>query len=77
MLSDLHNLLGPEIGAVSVVDVDDDPRLVALYDELVPVLIGHHVDGSDIHLCHYHLEPTPVQAFCSSQALLQQVTDTS
>lgn len=77
MLSDLRSLLGSEKSMVSVVDVDDDPSLVALYDEVVPVLIGHHADGSDIRLCHYHLDSIQVRAFFSSQALLQHVTATS
>ena len=39
---------------VEVVDVDADPRLVARYDELVPVLVGADPDGPE--LCHYFLD---------------------
>ena len=39
---------------VDVIDVDADPALVALYDELVPVLVGADPDGPE--LCHYFLD---------------------
>jgi len=38
---------------VEVIDVDADPALVALYDELVPVLKG---DPAGPELCHYFLD---------------------
>ena len=41
-----------EFGAkLRVVDVDADPRLEELYDELVPVLLH-----GDTELCHYFLD---------------------
>ena len=41
-----------EFGAkLRVVDVDADPRLEELYDELVPVLLH-----GDVELCHYFLD---------------------
>lgn len=44
--------LAAEFGAsVTVLDVDADPALEALYDELVPVLLH-----GDIELCHYFLD---------------------
>jgi len=44
--------LSAEFGvALEVLDVDADPVLLALYDELVPVLLH---DGEE--LCHYFLD---------------------
>jgi thioredoxin reductase (NADPH) len=42
---------------LEVLDVDDDPRLVALYDELVPVLMA-----GETEICHYHLDPQRLAA---------------
>jgi thiol-disulfide isomerase/thioredoxin len=42
---------------VDVIDVDSDPALVALYDELVPVLV---CDG--VEVCHYWLDEARVRA---------------
>lgn len=42
---------------VDVIDVDSDPALVALYDELVPVLM---CDG--VEVCHYWLDEARVRA---------------
>lgn len=47
---------------VAVVDVDADPRLVARYDELVPVLAG--VPG-DPEICHYFLDEAALAAYLS------------
>lgn len=53
--------LAAEFGAsVEVVDVDADPALEALYDELVPVLLH---DGKE--LCHYVLDTTKVRDYLS------------
>lgn len=46
--------------SVDVVDIDADPRLLALYDELVPVLLH----GGKA-LCHYHLEVGKVRDYLS------------
>ncbi|MDP5007438.1 MAG: glutaredoxin family protein [Glaciimonas sp.] len=48
---------------VKCVDVDIDPGLVALYDELVPVLIGQKAQQAPVQLCHYFLDVKKVQAF--------------
>lgn len=48
---------------VDVFDVDNDPALLARYDELVPVLMGRQADGSLKELCHYFLEPDVVRNF--------------
>ena len=53
--------LAAEFGvAVDVVDVDADPRLEALYDELVPVLLH---EGTE--LCHYRLEDAKLRDYLS------------
>ncbi|MBP6115543.1 MAG: glutaredoxin family protein [Neisseriaceae bacterium] len=41
-----------------VLDVDADPALEALYDELVPVLLA-----GDEQLCHWHLDLAKVRAY--------------
>ena len=38
------------------IDIDTDPALEALYDELVPVLV---LDG--VELCHYRLDEARVR----------------
>ena len=53
--------LAAEFGVdVDVVDVDADPRLEALYDELVPVLLH---EGAE--LCHYFLDVAKVRDYLS------------
>ncbi len=53
--------LAAEFGvAVEVLDVDADPALEALYDELVPVLLH---EGNE--LCHYFLDPAKVRDYLS------------
>ena len=44
---------------IEVVDVDTDPALEAMYDELVPVL----VDGHGRELCHYFLDASKVSEY--------------
>ena len=44
---------------IEVVDVDTDPALEAMYDELVPVL----VDGHGRELCHYFLDASKVREY--------------
>ncbi|TKC83873.1 glutaredoxin family protein [Trinickia terrae] len=63
MRAELEPLLA-EFGAqVTVVDVDTDPVLVALYDELVPVLV---CDG--VELCHYRFDAARVRAALAIRA---------
>ncbi len=61
---DMEAALAPlalEFGAeVDVVDVDADPALEALYDELVPVLLH---EGKE--LCHYFLDAAKVRDYLS------------
>ena len=47
--------------AIEWIDIDTDPALEALYDELVPVLV---LDG--VELCHYRLDETRVRSALSS-----------
>lgn len=70
MLLALRRLDGEFRFTVEVVDVDADDRLVAKYDELVPVLVGRRVaagshddSGIEIELCHYLLDESAVRAF--------------
>lgn len=42
--------------AIEWIDIDSDPALEALYDELVPVLL---FDG--VELCHYRLDEAQVR----------------
>lgn len=52
--------------SVEQVDVDSDPELVALYDELVPVLLGAKADQVPVQLCHYFLDQDKVKAFLAA-----------
>ncbi len=45
---------------VDVVDVDANPELEALYDQLVPVLLHHGTE-----LCHYFLDEAKVRDYLS------------
>jgi hypothetical protein len=52
-----------------VLDVDQDPALLNLYDELVPVLFARQANdpetaGAGSQLCHYFLDADKVKAFC-------------
>jgi len=47
---------------IEVIDVDADPALLPLYDELVPVLAV--IEGEEVReLCHYFLDPPAVLAY--------------
>lgn len=48
---------------IDVVDVDADPKLVALYDELVPVLTAAKDDAPAVQLCHFFLDEARLRAF--------------
>jgi thiol-disulfide isomerase/thioredoxin len=62
MLTALQALQAEFPFTVRIEDVDANPALVELYDELVPVLIGRHA-GEEIRLCHYFLDQERVRAF--------------
>jgi hypothetical protein len=63
MLAALQTLLGPDAFAITVRDVDADEALVAQYDELVPVLVGHKEGRAEQQLCHYFLDEAAVKTF--------------
>lgn len=48
--------------SIQVADVDADPALVEMYDELVPVLVGR-LDGKESRLCHYFFDAEAVRTF--------------
>lgn len=60
-----HVMLGTDF-MIETLDVDDEPILLARYDELVPVLGIRLPDCSIRYVCHYVLDPV---------ALLKAVSD--
>ena len=46
---------------LKIVDIDTDPQLVALYDELVPVLVECTTTGEIIEICHHFLDRQALQ----------------
>jgi hypothetical protein len=48
---------------IEVVDVDADVALVALYDELVPVLMASRNGSAPLQLCHYFLDEAKLKTF--------------
>lgn len=66
MLQALNRFGGRCRFEVDVVDVDLDDDLVALYDELVPVLVGRKGGGAPVELCHYFLDDAKVSAFLAA-----------
>lgn len=67
LCDDMEQALRQQIPAedfcLEVLDVDQDPAAVALYDELVPVMLGRKDDGGDEKLCHYFFDLDKVRAF--------------
>jgi thiol-disulfide isomerase/thioredoxin len=51
---------------LALIDIDDDPSLLAQYDELVPVLIGVTEGAPPRQLCHYFFDHGAVRAFLST-----------
>jgi len=59
---------------IVIEDVDQDPELLKLFDELVPVLFARKsagnknkdADSTEVgqQLCHYFLDTDKVKAFC-------------
>lgn len=47
---------------IAVIDVDENPQLLAKYDELVPVL----VDREGRELCHYFLDMVKVREYLNA-----------
>ena len=65
MLAALQALKPAFSFTVDVIDVDADPALVAVYDELVPVLTGAKEGMPPRQLCHYFLNENIVRDFLS------------
>ena len=63
MLLALQSNFAQSLYQLTVKDVDQDPAAVALYDELVPVLVVRAADGSETQLCHYFLDVERMAAF--------------
>ncbi len=63
LLQALNKLRGEFDFVVDVLDVDADPKLLQLYDELVPVLAGIPQGQEPVVLCHYHLDENAVRNF--------------
>lgn len=57
-----------QMAAIEVIDVDAAPELLALYDELVPVLTWVNEDA-EIQLCHYFLDQTVLHELLAGRAL--------
>lgn len=49
--------------SVQVLDVDADENLLALYDELVPVLTGKKGAAQEQKICHYFLDAAKLKEF--------------
>jgi hypothetical protein len=65
MLEALKQCALPQPFQIEVVDVDLDESLVALYDELVPVLVGSRNGNAPVEICHYFLDEKRLNAFLS------------
>jgi hypothetical protein len=63
MLSQLQAYQHDHLFTIEIRDVDADDSLLALYDELVPVLIGHKDGQEDQQICHYFLDEIKLKAF--------------
>jgi len=50
---------------LDIVDVDSDPQLIAIYDDLVPVLVKGTSASPGAMLCHYFLDEQVVRAVLS------------
>ncbi|MDO4637339.1 MAG: glutaredoxin family protein [Lautropia sp.] len=56
MLAELRPWCEAHGVAVVVIDVDEDPALVARYNDLVPVLLA-----GEQEICHWHLDKPALQ----------------
>ena len=63
-----NTLGGTHDFVIDVVDVDSDPALQTLYDELVPVLFAHAEHRPAERLCHYFLDEEALKRFMASLA---------
>lgn len=69
LLQALNKLRGEFDFVVDVLDVDADPNLLQLYDELVPVLAGIPQGQEAVVLCHYHLDEDAVRNFLNDNKI--------
>lgn len=60
MICALRKLQTQRSFEIKITDIDADPRLVALYGERIPVLMGLS-DSQEV--CHYHLDMTALDAY--------------
>lgn len=69
MLKAMHALHGEYQFSMEMIDIDAEQALVALYDELVPVLVGQIKDAEQapLQLCHYFLDEPKVRAFLAAR----------
>jgi len=67
MLDALKGLIGEQTYPIDVRDVDADPVLLTLYDELVPVLVGVRENQPPRQLCHYFLNENKVRDFLAGR----------
>jgi hypothetical protein len=51
---------------INVIDVDADEGLIALYDELVPVLMAKKPGGQEVQICHYFLDVSKLKEFLNA-----------
>ena len=52
---------------LKIIDIDTDPHWVALYDELVPVLVECATNGDVREVCHHFLDQRALHATLSSE----------
>lgn len=63
MLVQLKGVLKNTPHLIDVIDVDADEKLVALFDELVPVLFARKGEEGARQICHYFLDEVKLKAF--------------
>jgi hypothetical protein len=51
---------------IDVIDVDADDKLIALYDELVPVLTAKKPGAQEVQICHYFLDVNKLKEFLNA-----------
>lgn len=67
MLAQLNSLLQTIPHLIEVIDVDADEKLVAQFDELVPVLFARKGEQEARQICHYFLDEVKLKAFLDEQ----------
>lgn len=61
MLTLLHQYQQKTAFNLKVIDIDDDPQLTQLYNELIPVLTS--ADDQQGEICHHRLDITALDAY--------------